>query len=109
MPKQVKIVVYVDLNHANQIRAALAAAGAGQIGEYDHCSFTVKGKGRYCGSAKSKPTIGQPETLETIEEERIETICPESKVHQVIEALKKAHPYDEPALDIYPLLKDQYL
>lgn len=100
----VKIAVYVPSSHADKIRQALSEAGAGQIGNYDYCSFTTKGVGRFRGNADSKPFIGKPGQIEEVQEERIETICPRERLEKVLEAIKKIHPYDEPAIDIYPLL-----
>lgn len=102
--KFVKIVVYVPESHADFIRETLAESGCGHIGNYDYCSFTVKGIGRFRGLQGSNPFIGESGQIEQIDEERIETICPEKKLGNVMKALKKAHPYEEPAIDIYPLL-----
>ena len=100
----VKIAVYVPESHANEIRRVLADSGAGHIGNYDYCSFSVKGVGRFRGGEGTKPFIGEPGKIEEVEEERIETICPSEKLDAVLEALRKAHPYDEPAIDVYPML-----
>lgn len=102
----VKIAVYVPSSHADKVRQALAAAGAGNIGNYDYCSFTTKGTGRFRGNEASKPFIGKAGQIEEIEEERIETICPRKRLDKVLAAVKKAHPYEEPAVDIYPLLNE---
>lgn len=107
--KYVKIIVYVPSSHAEDVRKALAESGAGHIGAYDYCSFTVKGTGRYRGGPDTKPFIGEPGRLEKIEEERIETICPLKKLEEVLKAIKRVHPYEEPAIDIYPLLNEGQL
>ena len=99
-----KIVVFAPLSHADVIRKALAEAGAGHIGNYDSCSFSSRGIGRFRGGEDTKPFIGEPGKLEEVEEERIETICPAQKLEEVLAAVKKAHPYEEPAIDVYPLL-----
>ena len=104
MPTHLKIVVYVPTTHADQIREILAKSGAGHIGNYDFCSFSVKGTGRFRGQAGTNPFIGQPGQIEPVEEERIETICPAEKIKSILAAVKKAHPYEEPAIDVYPLL-----
>ena len=101
-----KIVVFTPLSHADAVRKALAEAGAGHIGNYDSCSFSSRGVGRFRGGEGTKPFIGEPGKLEEVEEERIETICPSAKLEEVLAAVKKAHPYEEPAIDIYPLLND---
>ncbi|MEK7529236.1 MAG: hypothetical protein AAB592_05710 [Patescibacteria group bacterium] len=100
----VKVVVYVPLSHADAIREALARSGAGHIGNYDNCSFSTKGTGRFRGLEGSKPFVGSSGKLEEVEEERIETICPREKLDSVLAEIKKIHPYDEPAVDIYPML-----
>ncbi len=96
--------------HANKVRGALAEAGAGHIGNYDFCSFSVKGVGRFRGLDGSKPFIGragrlgEPGKTEEVEEERIETICPREKLEEILAAVKEVHPYEEPVVDVYPLL-----
>lgn len=103
--KFIKVVVFVPSSHADKIRAALAEAGAGKLGDdYDNCSFSVKGIGRFRGLGGSKPFIGKAGEITEVEEERIETICPNTKLYKVLEAIKEVHPYEEPAVDIYPML-----
>lgn len=104
-----KIVVFVPESHADRIRRTLADAGGGHIGKYDFCSFSMKGTGRFRGQASAKPFIGKSGRITKIKEERIETICSWSKVKKVLAALKKIHPYEEPAVDIYPLLNTKTL
>lgn len=102
-------MIYTPLSHADAIRKALAENGAGNIGKYDFCSFSVTGVGRFRGKKGSNPFIGKPGKIEKVAEERIETICPLAMVPRLIEAIKKIHPYEEPAIDIYPLLNDECL
>ena len=102
--KFVKIAVFVPSTHADKVREALSESGAGHIGNYDCCSFSVKGIGRFRGLEDSRPFIGKAGKIEKVEEERIETICPSEKLDEVLAAIKKVHPYEEPAIDIYPLL-----
>ena len=102
--KYVKIVVFVPSSHTKAIRKALAESGCGHVGNYDYCSFTMKGTGRFRGLAGANPFIGKVGRIEKVEEERIETICPSKNLNKALKALKKAHPYEEPAVDIYPLL-----
>jgi hypothetical protein len=104
--KYIKIVVYTPSTHAKKIREALAVSGAGNIGNYDNCTFSVKGTGRFRGLEGSKPFIGESGKIEEVEEERIETILPSENLKEVLDAVKKAHPYEEPAIDIYPLLNE---
>lgn len=100
----VKIVVYVSSFHADKIRSALAAAGCGHIGKYAFCSFSVKGVGRFKPLKGANPFFGKVGKIEKVAEERIETICPKSKLKKALAIIKKAHPYEEPAIDVYPLL-----
>lgn len=104
MGKFVKIAVFVPSSHAERIRAALAQAGCGHLGKYDFCSFTTKGVGRFRPLQGAKPFIGKVGKIEKVTEEKIETICPVAKLKKVLAAIKKTHPYDEPAVDVYPLL-----
>lgn len=104
--KYVKIAVFVPSSHADKVREALAKSGAGHVGNYDFCSFSVKGTGRFRGLEGTKPFIGESGKIEKAEEEKIETICPTEKLDEVLQALKEIHPYEEPAIDIYPLLND---
>lgn len=101
--KFVKIVVFTPLSHAEKIRRVLADAGCGGMGNYDSCSFSVKGMGRFRPLKGAKPFIGKRGKIEETTEERIETICTKAKLQQVLRAVKKAHPYEEPAIDVYPL------
>lgn len=105
----VKIVTFVPLSHADAVRQALGAAGAGEIGAYSYCSFTTLGKGRYRASANAKPFIGKAGEFEEVEEERIEVVCKQSKAKGAIAAMRQAHPYEEVAFDIYPLLAEKDL
>jgi hypothetical protein len=101
--KQYKIVVYVPQSHAETVRAALGDAGAGRIGNYSHCTFSVTGIGRFKPGDGANPAIGKVGELEAVTEERIETVCREECLTAVIQAIRGAHPYEEPALDVYPI------
>lgn len=105
----VKIVTFVPLADADAVREALGVAGAGQIGEYTYCSYSVTGKGRFVPSGKANPHIGTANQLEAVEEERIEVVCDRESAKAVIAAMKQAHPYEEVAFDIYPLLSEEEL
>lgn len=104
MSKFVKIVVYTPVSHSGRIRQALALSGCGHIGKYDSCSFSVRGFGRFRPLRGARPFAGKIGKIEKVPEERIETICPKSKLRAVLKAIKKVHPYEEPAIDAYPLL-----
>lgn len=99
-----KVVVFAPEAAAGAVRTALAEAGAGQIGAYDGCSFTASGTGRFTPSADAAPAIGEaggPE--EAVAEVRIEAVVPVWDVGRVRRAVVAAHPYEEPALDVYSL------
>lgn len=101
--KNVKIVVTVPVTHADAVREAMGRAGAGQSGHYSFCSFSSKGIGRFKPEPGANPAIGEVGRLESVEEERIEVICGRDILTEVIAAVKKAHPYEEVALEVYPL------
>lgn len=102
--KLVKIVVFTPVSHSDAIRKAFADAGAGHIGNYDSCSFTSVGTGRFRGLEGTKPFIGEPGKIEEVREEKIEVICAAEMLGKVLKAVKAVHPYEEPAIDVYPLL-----
>lgn len=103
MSNNVKIVVFVPESHADAVREAMGNAGAGKIGNYTFCSFSTKGIGRFKPEDGANPHIGKVGKLEEVQEERIEMVCSREKVNKVIESIKKVHPYEEVALDVYPL------
>lgn len=99
----VKFVVFVPSSHSDIVREALGKAGAGKIGNYDFCSFSTKGVGRFRGNGNSNPAIGEPGKYESVEEEKIEVIVSRDVLDFVISEVKKVHPYEEVAFDVYPL------
>jgi dinuclear metal center YbgI/SA1388 family protein len=99
----VKLVTFVPPSHSEQVKNAIFAAGAGVIGKYDCCSFTLTGKGSFRAGEGSQPFTGKIGTLHTEEEERIETILPSYLLGAVVDAMIENHPYEEPAYDIYKL------
>jgi dinuclear metal center YbgI/SA1388 family protein len=98
-----KLVTFVPTAHAEKVRNALFDAGAGNIGNYDSCSFNLNGNGSFRGNEQSNPFVGEKNLLHEEEETRIETIFPKHLQSGVIQALLIAHPYEEVAYDIYPL------
>lgn len=106
---QVKIVVFVPKSHTDIVRKAMGDAGAGRIGNYSHCSYSVDGIGRFLPLEGANPTIGEVGKPEEVQEERIECICDKDKAKAVIAAMRKVHPYEEVAFDIYPLLSEDEL
>lgn len=99
--KRYKIVLYVPESHADELRTAIGDAGAGKIGNYTHCTFTIKGTGRFIPGPGSNPTIGKEGKMEEVAEDRIETVCEEDVLKAVLKAIKDVHPYEEPATDVY--------
>jgi dinuclear metal center YbgI/SA1388 family protein len=98
-----KLVVFVPLSHAAEVREAIFMAGAGHIGKYDQCSFNVAGEGSFRGSEDSSPFTGKPGSLHFEKELRVESIFPSFMEGHIIKKLAEAHPYEEVAYDIYPL------
>jgi hypothetical protein len=98
-----KLVIFTPLTHSDVVREALGRAGAGVIGNYEYCSFSSIGYGRYRGNEKSNPSIGVAGNYEKVEEERIEVIVNENILKTVIAEVKKVHPYEEVAFDVYKL------
>lgn len=101
--ENVKIVVFVPETHTDVVREVMGRAGAGKIGNYSFCTFSSKGIGRFKPEQGADPHIGEIGNFEAVAEERIETVCPREKLEGLIAAIKEVHPYDEVALDVYPL------
>jgi len=99
----VKLVVFVPASHADIVREELGKAGSGKIGNYEFCSFSTRGIGRFKGNENSNPTIGKAGNFESVEEERIEVVVPRKILNEVIEKMKAVHPYEEVAYDVYPI------
>ncbi len=99
----VKIVVFVPESNADSIRQVMADAGAGILGSYSKASFSSKGIGRFMPEEGSHPAIGSIGELERVDEERIEMVCSRENAQRVVRAIRTAHPYEEPAIDVYAL------
>jgi hypothetical protein len=99
-----KLVVFVPPEALDAVREALFAAGAGRIGNYERCSFYAEGTGTFFGGEGASPAVGRPGVEERVRELRLETVYPKDRHDQVIAALRAAHPYEEPAFDVYELL-----
>ncbi len=97
-----KVRVWVPVAHTAKVRDALCLAGAGEQGNYDCCSTTYSAQGRFRPLIGAHPAIGEVGELTVVEENIIEVLCHESKVETVLQALRQAHPYEEPAIDILP-------
>jgi dinuclear metal center YbgI/SA1388 family protein len=99
----VKLAVFVPAEHIERVAAAMGETGAGVIGEYQSCSFRMEGTGTFRGSDRTHPFSGKPLKMEQVKEIRLEMMVPRANVHRVVEAMKKAHPYEEVAYDLYTL------
>jgi dinuclear metal center YbgI/SA1388 family protein len=98
-----KLVVFVPDADLKRVSDALFAAGAGRIGEYTECSFRLAGTGTFFATDATNPTVGQKGRREDVAEWRLEVVVPEQLVGPVLAAMRKAHSYEEPAFDVYPL------
>ncbi len=99
-----KLVVFVPVEALDVVRDALFAAGAGRIGAYERCSWYTEGTGTFFGGEAAAPTVGERGREERVAELRLETVFPAERHGAVVAALREAHPYEEPAFDVYPLL-----
>lgn len=96
-----KVIVFVPAGEADKVRDAMAAAGAGRLGNYEKCSFELQGTGTFQGNAQSNPTIGKAGVFERVREVRLEMIAMSGVLAGVIAAMRKVHPYEEPAFDVF--------
>jgi dinuclear metal center YbgI/SA1388 family protein len=99
-----KLVTFVPPEATAKVLDAAAGAGAGVIGEYTHCSFRVRGTGAFLPSERAHPVLGERGELNQVPEDRLEVVLPRDRVEAVVEAVTAAHPYEEVAYDVYPLL-----
>jgi hypothetical protein len=100
----VKLVWFVPAEALDATREAVFEAGGGRIGDYQRCSWYAAGTGTFLGGAGTVPTIGERGREERVAELRVETVVPEGRIRDAIVALRLAHPYEEPAYDVYPLV-----
>ncbi|RMG80154.1 MAG: hypothetical protein D6712_18515 [Chloroflexi bacterium] len=103
------IVVTAPPDAVEQVLDAISAAGGGIIGNYTHCAFTNTGTGRFKPSAAANPHIGEKESINAVEEVRIETFCERQVAKAVVQAIREAHPYEEPVIYLIPLLDENAL
>jgi hypothetical protein len=99
-----KLIVFVPPEALDAVRGALFAAGAGRIGDYERCSWYTSGTGTFKPLSGANPTVGEVGEEEQVGELRLETVFPAERQDAVLAALRSAHPYEEPAFDVYPLL-----
>ncbi len=102
-----KFVAFIPVEYTAKVKEALFAAGAGHIGNYDCCSYNLEGTGTFRGNEHSNAFVGEKYEVHHENEIRVETIVPNHLISRVIAALKQAHPYEEPAYDVYPLLNTE--
>lgn len=95
-----RVVVHVTPEHTDALIAAMAAAGAGRIGNYDFCAYWAEGTGQFRPLAGAQPHLGAVGALERVRERRVEMVMPRSRVPAVVHALRSAHPYEEPAFSV---------
>ncbi|ART80781.1 Nif3-like dinuclear metal center hexameric protein [Oceanisphaera avium] len=98
-----KLVFFVPDSHLEHVKAAVFASGAGRIGDYEHCCFETRGTGQFKPITGAKPFIGHVNQLEQVAEVRVELVCHDTLISAAIEALRQAHPYEEPAFDVWQL------
>ena len=98
-----KIVFFVPESHLEHVKTAVFNAGAGHIGQYDQCCWQVAGIGQFRPLAGSNPYTGEVGKLEQVTEYRVELVCEDSLIKSAIKALRSAHPYEEPAIDVWRL------
>ena len=98
-----KLVWFVPREALEATRDAVFAAGAGRIGDYERCSWYAAGTGTFLGGAGTEPAIGERGREQRVAELRVETVVPAERLAEVVAALREAHPYEEPAYDLYAL------
>lgn len=104
--KNVKIVVFIPEEVVSELRDAVCDAGAGVLGKYTYCTSNTKVSGTYIPNDDATPYVGTKNTLEFVEEIRLEFLCDVKLVKKVMQVIRKIHPYEEPCIDIIPLLDE---
>lgn len=105
---RVKIIVTVPLDNVNEVRTAICEVGAGVIGNYTDCTMSTKCTGTFKPNDDANPYIGENNKFEFVEEEKLEVVCQVNIVSKVLDKLREVHPYEEPAIDIVPLIDEEY-
>ncbi|MGH1440989.1 MAG: NGG1p interacting factor NIF3 [Cellvibrionaceae bacterium] len=98
-----KLVFFVPETHCEHVKQAVFEAGAGKQGHYSHCSWQTLGQGQFLPLQDSQPYLGEKDTLEVVAEYRVEVLCDDDVLRQVVRALRQSHPYEEPAYDVLKL------
>ena len=107
--KKVKIIGTIPIANVSQVRDAICNAGAGIIGNYTYCTMSTKCIGTFKPTEEANPYIGEKNKIEFVEEEKLEAVCEVEIVKEVLKELRKAHPYEEPGIDIIPLIDEKDL
>ena len=98
-----KFMFFVPIDYAEPVKQAVFKVGAGSLGDYSECSWETLGTGQFKPMAGSEPFIGKRAHLERVPELKVEMLCEEALIHELIKAFKQAHPYEEPAYEIIKL------
>ena len=98
-----KLAFYVPEEHLETVKTAVFAAGAGRIGDYDSCCWQVQGRGQFRPLEGSQPYVGSQDEIEQLPEYRVEMVCADDAIAEAVAALKRAHPYEEPAYEVWQL------
>ncbi len=101
-----KLVFFVPEGSVEEVKKAIFATGAGSLGNYAQCSWQTLGMGQFLPLDGANPTIGNVDVVEQVSEWRVEILCTAENIKDAIEALKKSHPYEEPAFEVYALTND---
>ena len=104
-----KLIFFVPDSHVERVKEAIFSAGAGQLGDYESCSWQVLGTGQFKPVSGAAPFIGEIDSLSRVEEWRVETLCSAAKVKAVVAALKQSHPYEEVAFELVQIVDPDLL
>lgn len=102
-----KVFVFVPKKNTDELITAMAKAGAGVIGNYTHNAFIIPGMGNWKSEEGANPTIGDVGKMSREPENKVEMVCPEEKLSEVIKAIREVHPYEEPAIDVIKLIETE--
>ena len=104
---KVKIVVTIPRDNVEEVRNAICKVGAGVIGNYTYCTTATDSIGTFIPDDNANPYIGEKNKMEFVEEVKLEVVCNIENVKSVLIELRKVHPYEEPAIDIFPLIDER--
>ena len=107
--KKIKVVVMVPAENLDAVRNAVCQAGAGLIGDYSFCTVATECISTFMGNKNASPSAGHKLQLETVNEIKLEAICTPENVKAVLRAIRDVHPYEEPGIDLYPMLDEESL